>query len=155
MAGGSLEDAVLTRQDLLDYVTVDDGERLDFGSVYYNQVRDVHPPLYYWLFHLVSALTPHVFSKWTGLGLDLVLYLLTLLALYRLVLRSFDSRPAAVAAVLLYGLSGLGLSTMLMIRMYVLMTLLTVLLALLDHPAHGGSGRFGMCSSASRCFWGC
>ena len=130
VAGGSLEDAVLTRQDLLDYVTVGEGEILDLDSVYYNQVRDVHPPLYYWLFHLVSCLTPGVFSKWTGLGLDIFLYLLTLLALYRLVLRLLGSRDCAVAAVILYGLSGLGLSTMLMIRMYVLISLLTVLLAL-------------------------
>ena len=130
VAGGKLEDVLITRQDLLDYVAVTDGEGLDFGSVYYNQVHDVHPPLYYWLFHLASCLTPNVFSKWTGLALDYLLFLLTLLALYRLVLTLFDSRNCAVAAVILYGLSGLGLSTMLMIRMYVLMTLLTVLLAL-------------------------
>ena len=131
VAGGELEDAVLTRQDLLGYVTVDGkGDVADFGSVYYNQSRDVHPPLYYWLFNLVCSLFPGSFSKWIGLGLDMVLYLLTLIALYRLVLALFDSRPIAVAGVLLYGLSGLGLSTMLMIRMYVLMTLLTVLLAL-------------------------
>lgn len=130
VAGGSLTDAVLTRQELIDYVVVNDGEALDFASVYYNQVNDVHPPLYYWLFHLAASLTPNVFSKWTGLGLDLTLYLLTLLALYRLVLALFSSRENAVAAVILYGLSGLGLSTMLLIRMYVLMTLFTVLLAL-------------------------
>ena len=49
VAGGELEGAVLTRQDLLDYVTVGEGEFFDLGSVYYNQVHDVHPPLYYWL----------------------------------------------------------------------------------------------------------
>ena len=130
VAGGELEGAVLTRQDLLDYVTVGEDELFDLGSVYYNQVHDVHPPLYYWLFHLASCLTPGVFSKWTGLILDLVLYLLTLIALYRLCLRLFGSRLAALTAVLLYGLSGLGLSTMLMIRMYVLITLFSVLLAL-------------------------
>jgi hypothetical protein len=130
VAGGELEGAVLTRQELLDYVTVGEGEIGDLGSVYYNQVNDVHPPLYYWLFHLVSCLTPGVFSKWTGLILDLILYLLTLLALYRLVLRLFGSPVNAAAAMLLYGLSGLGLSTMLLIRMYALMSLFTVLLAL-------------------------
>ena len=130
VAGGSLEDTVLTRQDLLDYVVVNDGEELDYGSVYYNQVHDVHPPLYYWLFHTVASLTPNVYSKWTGLALDLTLFLLTLLALYRLVLALFGSRENAAAAVILYGLSGLGLSAMLLIRMYMLMTLFTVLLAL-------------------------
>ena len=130
VAGGELEGAVLTRQDLLDYVTVGEDEFFDLGSVYYNQVHDVHPPLYYWLFHLASCLTPGVFSKWTGLILDLVLYFLTLIALYRLCLRLFGSRAAALASLLLYGLSGLGLATMLMIRMYVLITLFSVLLAL-------------------------
>ena len=130
VAGGSLQDAVLTRQDLLDYVVVNQGETLDFASVYRNQVQDVHPPLYYWLFHTVASLTPEVFSKWTGLGLDLVLFLLTLLALWRLCLALFDSPFAALLAVLLYGLSALGLAAMLLIRMYMLMSLFTVLLAL-------------------------
>ncbi len=130
VAGGSLEDAVLTRQQLWDYVVVNDGETLDFASVYDNQVHDVHPPLYYFLFHTVASLTPDVFSKWTGLGLDLVLFVLTLLALYKLCLALFDSPFAALAAVILYGLSSLGLSAMLLIRMYMLMSLFTVLLAL-------------------------
>ena len=129
--GGTLVDTVMTRQDLLDYVTVNDGEGLDFGSVYYNQVNDVHPPLYYWIFNAVSSLTPNVFSKWTGLILDYVIYLAAILLLYRLVLRLYGSRDNAAAAAALYGLSVLGLSTMLMIRMYVLMTMLTILLALL------------------------
>ena len=131
MKDGNLVDKVITRQDLLDYVTVNDGESFDFASVYDNQVRDVHPPLYYWLFNIASSLTPNVFSKWTGLVLDLILYLGCLLLLWRLVYELYDSRDLAVAAVILYGLSGLGLSTMLMIRMYVLMTLWTLLLALL------------------------
>ena len=129
-AGGSLRDQTLTRQDFLDYVTVED-DGLDLGSVYYNQVRDVHPPLYYWLFHLCSQLTPHLFTKWTGLALDGLIYLLTCILLYRLVLVLYDSRYNAAATVALYGLSTIGLSTMVMIRMYVLMTMLTVLLALL------------------------
>ncbi len=129
--GGTMVDKVITRQDLLDYVSVNPGEGLDFGSVYYNQVRDVHPPLYYWLFNLASSLTPGVFSKWTGLALDFLLYLATLLLLWRLCLRLFKSRQIAGAGAALYGLSVVGLSTMLMIRMYVLLTCLSVLLACL------------------------
>jgi len=91
----------------------------------------VHPPLYYWLLNAVCSLTPGGFSLWSGLILDLLLYLLTAVLLYRLVLRLFGSRLNAAAAAALYGLCAVGLSTMLMIRMYVLMTALTVLLALL------------------------
>lgn len=129
--GGSLEDTLITRQDLMDYVTVNTGEGFEFGSVYYNQVNDVHPPLYYWLFNMVSSLTPNVFSKWTGLILDFVIFMLAVLVLYKLVFKLFGSRDNAVIAAALYGLSNIGLSTMLMIRMYVLLTLLTLTLAYL------------------------
>lgn len=131
MEDGSLVGKTLTRQDLLDYVYVNSGEGLDFGSVYYNQVNDVHPPLYYWLFNIASSLTPNVFSKWTGLILDFFIFMLSLLVLYKLVLKLFGSHDNAAAAVILYGLSNLGLSCALMIRMYVLLTLLTLTLALL------------------------
>ncbi len=129
--GDSFVDTVLTRQDLLDYLTVNDGELFDFGSVVYNQAADVHPPLYYWLFNIASSLTPGLFSKWTGLVLDYGIYLACLLLLYRLTRTLGGSRLNAAAVTGLYGLSVMGLSTMLMIRMYVLMTALSLLLALL------------------------
>lgn len=131
MTGGSLEGATLTRQQLMDYLVVNDGESLDFASVYYNQVHDVHPPLYYWLMNIACSLTPNVFSYWSGLILNLILYLLTAVLLYALSFTLFEDRLNAALAALLYGLSALGLSTMLMIRMYVLMALLTVQLALI------------------------
>ena len=131
MTGGSLEGATLTRQQLMDYLVVNDGESLDFASVYYNQVHDVHPPLYYWLMNIACSLTPNVFSYWSGLILNLIFYLLTAVLLYALSFTLFEDRLNAALAALLYGLSALGLSTMLMIRMYVLMALLTVQLALI------------------------
>ncbi len=121
----------VNRAVLLEYVEVEPGELWDFASVSYNQARDVHPPLYYWLFNAASSLTPGVFSKWTGLALDGLIYLWALLALWRLVMALYDSPTNAAATVALYGLSTIGLSTMLMIRMYVLMTALTVELAVL------------------------
>ena len=129
--GGSALGQVITRAELFDYVSVTEGEGFDFGSVYYNQTQDVHPPLYYWLFNMVCSLFPDTFTKWTGLGLDFIIYMLTLLCLYKLLMRLFSSRDIASAGVILYGLCLLGMSTMLMIRMYVLLTLLSVLLAYL------------------------
>lgn len=131
MKGGHIVDTVFTREELLDYVSVSDEEGFDFASVYYNQVNDVHPPLYYWLFNIASSLVPGSFSKWTGLALDYVIYMLGIVMLYKLVRRLRGSRENACAAAVLYGLSLMGLSTMLMIRMYVLLMLLTVCLAYL------------------------
>lgn len=121
--------SVYTREELLDYVIVDDGEGFDIGSVYYNQVNDVHPPLYYWLFNLTSTLfARNTFTKWTGLILDWIIYILAVIILYKISLRLFGKREIAAAVAVLYGLSMIGLSTMIMIRMYVLLTLLTLCL---------------------------
>lgn len=131
MKGGHVEDTVFTRDELLDYVSVTGDEGFDFASVYYNQVNDVHPPLHYWLFNIVSSLVPGTFSKWTGLALNYFIYMLSLIVLYALVRRLHGSRENAAAAAVLYGLSLIGLSTMLMIRMYALLMLLTLCLAYL------------------------
>ena len=128
---GDLIDKVMTRQELIDYLSVGNDDRFAAGSVYYNQTRDVHPPMYYWLLNFASSLNAGSFSMWTGLVLNYIIYMLTLIVLYKLALLLFGSRTNAVCAVLLYGLSTIGLSTMLMIRMYVLLTLWSVLLSYL------------------------
>ena len=131
-ASDRIEEQTLTRDDFFDYLAITEGEaRFDAGSVYYNQVRDVHPPLYYWILNFCSSLAEGHFSKWIGLIPDLIIYLATLVLLYALGLELFRSEWISACMVLLYGLSQVGLSTMLMIRMYVLMCFFTVLLALL------------------------
>ena len=131
LKGGTVTDQLFTPEDAESYLTVDPGERFDFASVYYNQTRDVHPPLYYWIFNAVSSLFPGSCSKWIGVGINIFFYLLTLFLLCRLVLLLFGSVDNAAATAALYGVSVLGLSTVMMIRMYVLLTFFTVLLALM------------------------
>ena len=48
-------DPILTRQEMTDYLTVSDGDAFCFGSVWYNQTQDVHPPLHYLLIHGISS----------------------------------------------------------------------------------------------------
>lgn len=127
-----IEEQMLTREDFFDYLAVTEGEaKFDVGSVYYNQVQDVHPPLYYWILNFCSSIAAGHFSKWIGLIPDLIIYLGTLVLLYVLGAELFSEPWIAAMLSLFYGLSRVGLSTMLMIRMYVLVTFLTVLLALL------------------------
>ena len=114
---GILDHTVVTRQELLDYVSINGDEGFDFGSVYYNQVNDVHPPLYYWLFNIASTFAKGSFSKWPPLVLDWLIYLGCVVMLYMLVRKLGGSRYNAAAAAVLYGLSTIGLSTMIMIRM--------------------------------------
>lgn len=131
LKGGRLTDQVFFPEELDSYLTVENTDRFAFGSVYYNQVRDVHPPLYYWVFNAVSSVFSGSASKWIGLGINIVFYLLTLFVLCRIILLLFGSPDNAAATISLYGVSVLGLSTVMMIRMYTMLVFFTVLLALM------------------------
>lgn len=120
---------VIDRAALVEYVQVDEGQQFAFDSVFYNQSKDVHPPLYYCIVHLVSSFLPGVFSKWIGLAINLVFFGLTLFFLYRLSRELLDSWGAAALVVITYGVSQACLSTLVLIRMYMLMSLCTVLFA--------------------------
>ena len=146
VAGGDLAGATLTRRDLLDYLSVGEGERMDVGSVLHNQAPDLHPPLFGLALNAASSLAPGTWSKWAGLGLNLALHACCLVALWAL-LRELGCSPAASACgVALWGLSNAGLSDVLYIRMYEMLTALTVLLALelaalMRRGASGGARR--------------
>ena len=125
----SLINKVLTREDFTEYLTVSEEDAFRFDSVYDNQTRDTQPPLYYMLLHFMCSFFKGQYSKWIGLSINLVLYLGTLILLYHTGNMILRSRKYASLAVLLYGLSFGGLSTVLMIRMYILLTFLTMCFA--------------------------
>ena len=56
---GTLINARLTREDFMNYLTVNKGEQFSFASVYYNQTQDAHPPLYY-MFLKFSPFSPTI-----------------------------------------------------------------------------------------------
>lgn len=90
--------------------------------------KDVHPPLFYMLLNTVSSIfSVGVFSKWTGLIMNIVFYLLTLFLLYKTVDKLLNRPIIALGVVILYGISPIGLSSMLMIRDYCLLSLLAVI----------------------------
>ena len=126
-----LEDQVLTHQDFMNYLTVDQNEVFDYKSVFYNQTQDTHPPLYYCVLNTVSSLFQNTFSKWLGLIPNLMFYLGTVLFLFLSCDKLLNNKRVAFIASLTYGLSRIALSNMLMIRMYMLMVFLTSALILL------------------------
>ena len=157
--GGDLSGATLTRRDLLDYVSVGEGERMDVGSVLHNQEGDLHPPLFGLALNAASSLAPGTWSKWAGLGLNLACHAVALVALWAL-LRELGCSPAASACgVALWGLSRAGLSDVLYIRMYEMLTALTVLLALelaalMRRGASGGARRLLPAAVGATVFFG-
>ena len=134
------ENGWLEHDDYYDEFIVMPGEGFRYGLVKQIQSWDVHPPVYYWVLHTVCSLVPGTFSKWTGLGINLVFHGLSLWLLWYMTavigalvyktdsaLRDFV--PALVMAA--WGLSPAGISEVTFIRMYAMLTAFVLLAALL------------------------
>lgn len=119
----------LTKDIIKDALTVEGKEEtFQFKKIIDNCSKDIHPPLFYVLLNIVSSIfSVGVFSKWPGLIMNIVLYLLTLFLLYKTVDKLLNRSTIALSVVILYGISPIGLSSMLMIRDYCLLSLLAVI----------------------------
>ena len=126
--GGDFMDKVVTKQELSDYVTVQENQRFNYGSVYYNQSQDVHPPLFYFLLHTVCSFFPGAYSKWFGLGLNIFIFVGVLILLYKTANMLFKNKKISLLTTLIYGISNVAHSTVNMIRMYTLLTFFTLIL---------------------------
>lgn len=51
------------------------GEGFRYGLVALAQSWDVHPPFFYFLLHTACSLFPGVFSKWLGIGVNLIAFI--------------------------------------------------------------------------------
>ena len=71
----------LTREDVRNDFVVLHGERFRYDVVKQMQSWDVHPPFYYYIFHTVCSLFPGVFSKWLGIGANLIAFVISYILL--------------------------------------------------------------------------
>lgn len=114
-----------TREEAKDYITVAANERFNYISVYYNQARDVHPPLYCILNHTVCSLFPDTFSKYFFFSISLVFFVGACFVI-RNILKLLDKEKIVIPTVLLYGLSIGAISTVIYARMYMLLAFFTL-----------------------------
>lgn len=112
------------------YIEVNKNDRFSYGSVYYNQANDVHPPFYYYLLHTVCSFFPDSYSKWYGIGLNIPIFILCNIVLYYLSKYILKDEKLALLPCLLWGFSAAGISNILYIRMYLLLTFFMLILAL-------------------------
>lgn len=114
-----------TREQAKDYLSTTDNEKFNMISPYYHQWRDVHPPLFYYLVHIVSSIFGGAFSKYLIFGINLVFFLLTCIII-RKILMLFNREHLACPTVILYGLSMGAISTVIFLRMYTMLTFFTL-----------------------------
>ena len=113
------------------YLTTDSSDRFKFESVVYNQERDVHPPLFYFVIHLISSIFPGEFNKWIGIVPNLLYLVITLIFIYLITQKLTSNKLLPVISTLLYGLSVGAVDTSTYIRMYMMMTMFVTIFSYL------------------------
>lgn len=114
-----------------EFVVLPD-ERFQYGLVKEVQSWDVHPPMYYWVFHTVASLVPGVFSKWIGLSVNLFFRGINLILLtYLSYLAAGKDERLPLLVTFVYGCSPAAMSGVVFIRMYEMLTTFVLLCAVL------------------------
>ncbi len=124
--------AWMERETYLNEFVVLDGQGFQYGLVRLVQSWDVHPPVYYWIFHTVCSFFPGQFSKWFGLGINLAAFGFSLFLLRVLALKMTGrNEKLSLLVCLFYGFTPAVMSSVVFIRMYALLTVFVYLCAIL------------------------
>lgn len=109
-----------------DYLTVQKDEQFRYAHIWENLEKDVHPPLFYVVLHMVCSFFPDVFNKWLGGSINILFFALTLLMLYKLSKLVLQDDVLALMPVFLWGFSNVGIGAAMYLRMYMLQTFFAV-----------------------------
>lgn len=111
-----------------DYITVSKDQRFRYDSVWYNQSKDRHPPLYYAILHTICSFMPGTFSFWPGFILNLVFFAVLQIFLYLLAKNVLRSRWLALLLCLLWGFTNAATDMVFFTRMYCMLAMWSVIL---------------------------
>ncbi len=115
-----------TLEDAKEYLQIDNWkEATDFWGVYWNTAKDVHPPLFYFLVHIVSIMFWGHFSKYIIFIINLVFFVFTVLILRKIFL-ILNRKHLAIPNLILYGASIGAISTVMFQRMYMMLVFFTI-----------------------------
>ena len=115
---------------ILTEFTVKPGERFNYGLVKLVQSWDVHPPLYYYIFHTVCSFFPLEFTKWSGLITNLIAFLLSFF-LFNRILQMLELPDYLRLTILAFwGMNPQTVSATIFIRMYAWLTVFILLCAM-------------------------
>ena len=133
---GPWDQAWKTGNEIWQEFAVLEGEQFQFSRVVEMQTYDVHPPVYYLILHTICSFVPGVFSKWTGLAVNLLFFVGSWLLLSWLAWHVGGRRKAVVyASCLLYGFNPAVFGGIMFVRMYTMLGFWVLLLTCLHVKA--------------------
>ena len=115
-----------TKDEALEYLVIDKNDIFNYFSVYYNQAKDVHPPLFYFLVHFISSLFYGTFSKYIIFTLNLIFFIGTLIVINK-IMKKLNHNNLSIPTMILYGASIGCISTVMFQRMYMMLTFFSIL----------------------------
>ena len=108
-------------EDADDYLTVRGWkEVVNYIVPYYNQAKDVHPPLFYFLVHTVQIIFYGRFSKFIIFIINIVFAVLSTI-LIKNIMEKMGKEHLAIPSMILYGFSMGAISTVIFQRMYMML----------------------------------
>lgn len=107
------------------------GEGFNYPLVSLVQSWDVHPPYFYDLLHTACSLFPGVFSKWLGLSINLIAFVICFILLYALSVELHIDPATRAVLMLAFGFNPMTISCVMFIRMYMWLTVFVLASALL------------------------
>lgn len=119
-----------TPQYFEDFMTISKQERSDFLPVYTNQIKDVHPPIYYLLLRIAYQFAGAEFSIWPGIIVNIILALASTLLLFEIGKKVMKDEGLAIILCAINAFSLAAIDMAVYLRMYQLLTLEVMLLFL-------------------------
>jgi hypothetical protein len=110
------------RQTILDEFVVRKGEGFNYGLVKLVQSWDVHPPLYYWIFHTICSFVPGIFTKWAGILTNLIGFVIAYFFFCLLLEEMCTPLWVEILTLLFWGMNPQTVSCNMLIRMYAWLT---------------------------------
>lgn len=127
-AGLSVNDRQwLTREQIRNDFVVLPGEAFRYGVVKQMQSWDVHPPFYYYIFHTACSLFPGIFSKWLGIGVNMIAFAGSFLLLAYVADMGKRGKMLSFLTCLAWGFGSAVISGVMFIRMYQWLTFFVLL----------------------------
>ncbi|MDR2591000.1 MAG: hypothetical protein LBC71_08470 [Oscillospiraceae bacterium] len=105
--------------DLKTHITVSSEDAFTYTRSI--TVNGSHPPLYFYAIHTVNSLFPDVFSIWPAISLNILVYLGSLIIIYKFGILFLKDRYLSLIPVIIWGMSSAAISLVVYIRMYYLL----------------------------------
>lgn len=110
-----------------NYLTVQENERFAYGSVWQNQVYDMHPPFSFAIMHTLCSLFPNTYSRWFAFIINVACIIIGQMFFYKASVLICRSKYLAIISCCFWGFSMGFINLNIFMRMYSMLTMFGIM----------------------------